>query len=221
MNRPVSSRKERFAPPDERRRQLIAATIDVIADKGLSRLTISDVTGRAGLSMGIVNHHFESKDYLLEATLTHLAESVRDAWLPGYLDAGRTAADRLRAMIDGLFDPAICNRAHIAAWFSFFGDAHFRSVYRDIAARFDHERESALSDLCRRIVADGGYHDVVPERLACSVETMADGLWLSILLYPDEMDQARAVREIIGLLARFLPQHFATPTGLEITGKVQ
>ena len=45
-----------------RRKQLIEATIKCIADKGLSGTTMADVTQQAGLSLGIVNLHFQSKE---------------------------------------------------------------------------------------------------------------------------------------------------------------
>ena len=45
----------RKASRDVRRRQLIEATIDVLAARGYASLTIGDVARRAGLSMGIIN----------------------------------------------------------------------------------------------------------------------------------------------------------------------
>jgi len=57
-----------------RRRQLIHATIKCISKKGLGSLTLADVASEAGLSQGIVNLHFDSKDNLLNETLRFLAE---------------------------------------------------------------------------------------------------------------------------------------------------
>mgnify|MGYP002640979156 FL=1 len=57
-----------------RRKQLIEATIQCIADKGLSGTTMADVTQRAGLSLGIVNLHFQSKEKLLIETLNFISD---------------------------------------------------------------------------------------------------------------------------------------------------
>ena len=63
----------RTAPRETRRRQLIDATMKCIARKGMGSTTLGDVASEAGLSQGIVNLHFESKDNLLKETLAALA----------------------------------------------------------------------------------------------------------------------------------------------------
>lgn len=57
-----------------RRKQLIEATIKCIADKGLSGTTMADVTQQAGLSLGIVNLHFQSKEKLLIETMRYISD---------------------------------------------------------------------------------------------------------------------------------------------------
>ena len=42
--------------------KLIDATIDVIAQEGFSAVTMAKVAANAGLSRGICNFHFETKD---------------------------------------------------------------------------------------------------------------------------------------------------------------
>ena len=52
-----------------RQRELISATMRCIAKVGLSATTLQMVTREAGLSLGIANLHFQSKENLLRATL--------------------------------------------------------------------------------------------------------------------------------------------------------
>ena len=68
-----SSDTPRSMPKQARRKQLIEATIKCIAEKGLSGTTMADVTQQAGLSMGIVNLHFETKEKLLIETLRFIS----------------------------------------------------------------------------------------------------------------------------------------------------
>ncbi len=56
---------KRTATREQRRQQLIDATMKCIARKGMGSMTLGDVAGEAGLSQGIVNLHFESKENLL------------------------------------------------------------------------------------------------------------------------------------------------------------
>jgi TetR/AcrR family transcriptional repressor of bet genes len=68
------SKRRQIRPKAERRQQLIDATIRCIAQHGLSAVTMQMVTSEAGLSVGIANLHFESKDNLLRETLRFVAE---------------------------------------------------------------------------------------------------------------------------------------------------
>ena len=63
-----------------RREQLIKATINCVAKRGFSATTMADITREAGLSLGIVNLHFKSKEKLLLETLKYLAEEYRHHW---------------------------------------------------------------------------------------------------------------------------------------------
>ena len=53
---------------ETRKAQLIDATIEVIAVRGYARTTLTDVANRAGLSHGLVNFHFQTKEKLLAET---------------------------------------------------------------------------------------------------------------------------------------------------------
>ena len=82
----------RKAPKETRRLQLIEATIDSLAKRGYAETTMADVTEGAGLSRGIVNFHFESKEKLLVATLQHMYEEYAAHWRAAQLTAGDNAS---------------------------------------------------------------------------------------------------------------------------------
>ena len=71
---PSVGKRRQIRPTAERRQQLIDATIRCIAQQGLSAITLQMVTREAGLSVGIANLHFQSKDNLLRETLRFVAE---------------------------------------------------------------------------------------------------------------------------------------------------
>src|SRR5262245_4551931 len=88
MDSPVKSRGKttegakppRKAAKDVRRLQLVEATIDSLAKRGYAETTMADVADGAGLSRGIVNFHFESKEKLLIATLQHMSDEYAGHW---------------------------------------------------------------------------------------------------------------------------------------------
>jgi TetR/AcrR family transcriptional repressor of bet genes len=66
---------------EARQKQLIEATISSIGRHGYAGTTLNHVAGAAGLSPGIVNFYFKSKDQLLAATLAKLAEEYESFWM--------------------------------------------------------------------------------------------------------------------------------------------
>jgi len=201
-------RQPRTSPKAERRQQLIDAAMEVIAEHGLSGTTTAMVTRRAGLSMGLVNHHFETKDNLLAEILLHLAEDLRASWLPAYENVALAPAEKLRAMVDALFGKEHCTPVRIRCWFAFFGDAGYRKAYRDTVEPFDTERSRAIRSLCEVLTREGGHEDVDPDALALQIEALADGLWLSMMLYPKEVTREIGRAQVMDLLSRHFPTHF-------------
>ena len=79
-----ASMGRRALAKEQRRQQLIDATIKCIAKKGLSSTTLADVAKEAGLSQGIVNLHFNSKDNLLYETLRYVSEDYDKQFMQTY-----------------------------------------------------------------------------------------------------------------------------------------
>ena len=52
-----------------RRQQLIDATIESVATKGLQGTTINSISKNAGLSSGIISHYFNGKQGLIERSI--------------------------------------------------------------------------------------------------------------------------------------------------------
>jgi len=99
MSPTASTRKPRTASPAVRRRQPIDATISCIGRHGISSTTLTAVTKEAGLSQGLMNLHFKSKNARLAETLKTLAAEHRAQWIRALKRGDLGAADKL-AMVD-------------------------------------------------------------------------------------------------------------------------
>ena len=208
----------RTASKEVRRRQLIEATIESIAKHGISRTTMTTVTGFAGLSLGIVNFHFQNKENLYEETLRFLAEEHRARWLAAYENAGLAPQDKLLAIVDAHFTKQVSNRKKLAVWFAFYGEAQYRASYRKLMAGIDDERWEISSKLCAEIIQDGGYSGVDAREVSDTLEGLYDGFCLNILLYPGEFSRDVAVNRIRDFLARTFPDHIAPAPGPACSG---
>ncbi len=145
---------KRDAARERRRSQLIAATIKCISRSGLAGVTMQEITREAGLSLGIVNLHFDTKQKLLIETLRSIAEEYRAGWRR-ILDGDRSAAERLAALVDFDFSTRVVQRGKLSVWFAFWGETKTRPTYRRICAEVDRAIDEELCGLCTQLVAEG------------------------------------------------------------------
>ena len=199
----------RTASRERRRGQLIVATMKCIARKGMSSTSIGDVAKEAGLSQGIVNLHFESKDNLLTETLRHLADDYKTRFNKALESSGPDAASKLLSVMQLDLRPSVIDRQKIAVWFAFWGEVKSRPTYRRICNEQDRYYEEVVARLCAEIIVDGNYKNVSATSVATALTSMTNGMWLSYLLSPRSFDRDRAMRAITDLLRRYFPQHYS------------
>ncbi len=179
-----------------------------IARKGLSSTTLGDVAQTAGLSQGIVNLHFKSKENLLNETLRHLADEYRAQFNKALEKSGPDAADKLLALMELDLRPSILDRRKIAVWFAFWGEVKSRPAYRKICDELDRYYDKVVEDLCETIIAEGAYTGVSASTAAIALDSVTNGLWLSCLVSPKAFDRQDAVEAVTSLLSSFFPKHF-------------
>lgn len=84
---------------DQRRTDILAAAVDCIAERGFDAVRLRDVSRAAGVSIGLIQHYFDSRDELLEQAIGHLSMRLIDAF-----DRGISETDdewsRLEMLVD-------------------------------------------------------------------------------------------------------------------------
>ena len=205
-------KNRRTASREARRRQLIDATMKCIARKGLGNTSIGDVASEAGLSQGIVNLHFESKDNLLTETLRTLANEYREQFDRTLEKAGPRPAEALRALLEMDLKPKLIDDQKLAIWFAFWGEVKSRPTYRRICDEYDRYYDSVVEKLCAGIIEEGGYTNITAAAAAEALTCMTNGLWLSCLISPKDFDRDVAWGAIMSYLANVFPQHYETAT---------
>ena len=196
----------RDAIKEVRREQLMVATIDVIARKGFSELTLADVAETAKLSNGIVNFYFKSKDALLAATLAHMVGEYQRYWRANVEAAGPSPAAKLTAMLEGDFQRLVANRKTVTVWYAFWGETRWRPDFISVCQGLSREFQSVAADLLAQLRMP----DRDPRLIAKGFSAMSDGLWLDMLINPKETDRDTARRVVRAFLHGLYPDHFAT-----------
>ncbi len=192
---------------EARKLQLIESTIETIAVRGYARITLTDVANHAGLSHGLVNFHFKTKEKLLTETLIYLAEEYRANWTQALAEAGASPASRLDAMLRADFNPAICTSARLSAWCAFWGEAQCRPLYQEQCGSNDAAYLNALETLCRELKEEGGYH-FNPIYAARVLRVTTEGVWLDMMTMNTPYTRAEALTTVYACAAAFFPKHF-------------
>lgn len=190
-----------------RRAQLIEATIEVLAERGYARATLSDVAKRAGLSHGLVNFHFQSKDLLLSETLGYLSEEYRDIWQAALAKAGPAPAHQLDALIRASFAPQLYTPARLAAWVAFWGEAQSRPLYQDRCGARDDDYAERQQAICAALMAEGGYSGDAA-RVSRALRLVSEGVWMDSVIMTQPYAREEGLATVHCAAAAFFPQHF-------------
>jgi len=200
-------KRGRKASKEVRQLQLIEATIDSLAKRGYAETTMADVADGAGLSRGIVNFHFESKEKLLIATLQYMYDEYSAHWRAALQKAGDDPARQLQLLVWADFDRSICNKRKLAAWLAFWGEAKSRPTYQALSSSRDNYYQQVFIDLCATLKQSGGYA-YEPQVMALALSAMLEGLWLRLMMGTEDTTRETALQAANVFLAAAFPKHY-------------
>ena len=188
------------------RQKLIEATMEVIASEGFSSVTMAKVAEKAGLSRGIGNFHFKSKEQLLLETLRALYKEFDDGWRNAVADAGSSPTDQLKDLIKTTLNPPIADYKKVAVWLAYWGEAPSRKKYLKICAAHDREWDAAVENIVKQMVDDEfNPHGMSLAKIAQSLTAMMDGFWVEYLIAGDRYTSDDAIKACFAFLTSFFP----------------
>lgn len=187
------------ARAETRRADLVDAVLDLMAEAGPAQTTVRAIAAAAGVSPGLIRHHFASKAELVNAAYAaHMARQIaaaEDALAPG------PARDRLRRFVAASLTPPVVDPRAVSLWAAFL-----HMVRRDPAMRATHRANylayrDRLESLIAAALAEAGRSPGRAElrRLAIAGNAVIDGLWLEAGVLPEAF--APGEIEAIGLAA--------------------
>lgn len=179
-----------------RRAQIIQALWRIAADSGLEAASLSHVAAEAGVSKGMVQHYFSSKEELFSVASGHLKERI-DERLQRFLggeSAPMTPLEVLRAVLVGLLPIDEGSRVEALVENAFF----IRALKQpQLASRF-REGRSRLLELFAEYIRSGQQAGELRDELDPAYEAeillaTAGGLGESLLLGYHTPDSANTV----------------------------
>jgi TetR/AcrR family transcriptional regulator, transcriptional repressor of bet genes len=163
--------------PAERRQALIDATAHSLAVHGAGGVSVRTIAAEAGVSPGLVTHHFEGVEPLIAATYRQVAERVGEALAAAVEAAGPEPRARLEAYVIGNFLPPVMDEGLLGTWLGLLGLTKSMPL---VSAAHAESYAGFRGDIERLLAACGGDGD---RRLAAvAITALIDGLWLELCL---------------------------------------
>lgn len=138
------------------REALLDAAIECLVDRGFSATTTTEVTRRAGVSLGALVHHFPTKPDLLTAAVGHVMQR-RQAEFRKAMANLEPGADRLEAAIDLLWKAF--NGPTFQAWVELWVGARTDPELADAVRSIDGEFERTSREIFRELFPPDEYPD--------------------------------------------------------------
>ena len=194
----------------ERQEQLLAATVTVIARKGLSGITMNDIAVEAGCSYGVVAFHFKSKERLLLAALDMLVREYEVLWEKILAPNTATVAQRLQLMIDLDFDKRIAKPKNLAVWMAFWAETSRVAAYR--CGELKRRSLTSIGELVAALTEEK-HLDLPAAQIAFGLYALSDGCWtfnhVTGETGPAQREASR--RLCYAYMAGFFPDEFTLP----------
>lgn len=164
--------------PEERRKALIDATLACLAREGTAGLSIRKISKEAGISIGLINHHYAGKDELIGAAYETFSLGHLDATRERIAAAGADPRARLSAYVTGLLSAPMLERGTLRVWVVFWSIIENSAPMMDVHDRTYAEYRALLAELISAAGTKANAPRIDTRLAAIALTAMLDGLWL-------------------------------------------
>lgn len=186
----------------ERAHSLMAAAVDLFAERDYASVTINDITERAGVTHSLVYYHFASKEDLFNQSITHLIKNTIDSYR-----SIRGRHDHPVELIEDWFANNVklsrTLRKLVKIMFEYCGPLPGSPSVSDAITAFYHEEHRVLEENVTKGMELGLFDEVDATRVAAFVSTHIDGIFYDSFIRDDEGIE-RAMNDLKWVLWRVL-----------------
>ena len=187
--------------------KLISSTIKNLSKKGINDLTMQDVSKGAGLSQGIVNFHFKSKELLLIETLRFISNEYLHSFQKSIAKAGNDPRKKIVGIIENDFSKKICTIEKVAVWFTFFSEIKYKPAYRQICKERDLYYQSVTENIFAELIKKEKIK-LSQKNIARGFQALIMGLWLDQLEDPDTFNRMQSKKICFEFIKSNFPKQF-------------
>jgi TetR/AcrR family transcriptional regulator, transcriptional repressor of bet genes len=190
---PSAEPKFRREPAEARREELVAATLACLRKFGHEGASVRRISAEAGVSMGLINHHFPGIAGLVAAAYDSLATTLLAASRAHALAVAGEPLASLHAFFAASFAPDALDPALFRTWLVFWSLVPHSPEMRVVHDRTYGETRAVLETLLSRLKRVAGVPPFRVGSAAIGLSALMDGLWVELSLNPASFDAGEAV----------------------------
>ncbi|WP_310738825.1 TetR/AcrR family transcriptional regulator [Microbispora sp. H10830] len=187
----MSPRPVRAMDADEkvdRQALILEAVLRLLSLQGISGVSMRAVAREAGVSLGLVNYHYEDKTSLIRAALHRIEEQDIALVEP---DLALEPEERLRAALTRVADPEFLTTEYLSLRLQLWALAQAHQDFERINTEAQKRYRAGLAALI------GAARPELPPdecgKRAADIDVIQNGLWLTALLGLDRASISRSV----------------------------
>lgn len=201
------AREARFSrlEPTLRRARLVEATLRCLQLYGFQGTSIRRICAEAGVSIGLINHHYQSKDELVAETYLTITRRISAQLREAIEHAPPDARSRLSAFFRASFANNVLDPGLLDAYLAFWGAMKSAEAITRAHDESYGDYRATLSGALQQLAQEQGWESFDGDLAAIALSAMLDGLWLEHGLNPRTFSPEQGVEVceawVDGLLA--------------------
>jgi TetR/AcrR family transcriptional repressor of bet genes len=180
--------------PELRKALLIKATLVCLKQFGFQGASIRKICAQAGVSVGLISHHYSGKDELVAEAYRSITAQVMQALRSAVAAAKPDARARLSAFFQASFSAEMLAPELLDAWLAFWGAVKTAEAINSAHKHSYGQYRSLLAQMLADLAAEGGWNDFAADLAAVSLSALLDGLWLEFGLNPGVFSPEQGVQ---------------------------
>ena len=171
------------------RLRLIAATLSCMADLGLMGSTVREISERAGVTPGLVIHHFGSKEGLMVETYRHLNQLTLDRIAKSLDERQDDFEAALSGAIHALFPDDLSGVHQMRVLVAFWGLVLIDPKFAEVHSSTHKEMRALFVRLAEQHFPSSDNSTDIAD----AIIALTNGLWLECCMNPGCMRPSKAI----------------------------
>ena len=180
--------------PELRTAHLIEATLVCLKRHGFQGASIRKICAEAGVSVGLINHHYAGKDELVAEAYLAVTGRVMSLLREAIDAAAPSPRARLSAFFRASFSPEVLDPRLLDAWLAFWGAVKTAEAINLAHDQSYGEYRTILGQALDKLAEGEGWTDFDAPLAAIGLSALLDGLWLEYGLNPTTFTPEQGVQ---------------------------